>query len=1096
MDATQNWLDAYPVAAPRAPPAGGGRPTLTPLGPPHAPPPPQSFGWDRHPDGSVTPTRGGPNDPNRFAPTGDTSRTGADYAPTIPDPTLRALAQSFVDGRIPWPASGRQGSPRIQQAMAEALQIDPSLDANASTMRRHAETQFTGGGQGALQIQSANRVANHLAFLRQASDRLTGPDTGFSPANTALATVGQLFEPSDATTYDSLVDGVAKELQRYFRPAGGTGAEVDSIISNLGRHQSADQRVAAMAAAARLIEGGIRPLADNYNSAFVPGTTRPRLPWLSPSSLETYRNLGVDMSFAADAQMNPGAPGGAPPNPSGTQPPNPPERGGPGGGPQSPGGLGGALRDVAHGNGASPAPTAAEDGANYRIGQQMLAAPSGSEERFQMLERYHNASSLAKSQMGFGHEPESEWRDSFGVTASQSQALEREYQMATRARAIAARAAAEPAGISPVDILPPVLLARMVARGLSGDEAANAVQRGATDTLTMGGADEATAALASAGGNGTYDENVAIQRGIADYDSRNHPISRFAGQFAGGLALPVGEAPTLGRLAATGAGYGAAYGLGSGEGVTDRLIRAGEGGAAGVVLAPGIKLGADAAGTAFRALRSLGSSSSSAVADAGGVSPQDLIGAANRQNVDVLPADVSGPGVRRVTAGMAQLPFGSGPIINAAQRTTNQVGARVGELAATEGAPARQEALGKVARDAAQGYIDRSGAEGTRLYDAARAATSDATTSGTGAMGAVDSHIAELSSTASTSAPEISALQRLRSDIADEVKPASQAPTGVLDAQGNPIMRATEETGGPRAMSIDALRRLRTNVRAMSMEEGLRGTDFQRRANDVLSHLSDDISQGLPPEAAGAFREADAHWAHRLNVIDDVMSNIIGPQGSRSPEQVTQRLVSMSRSDSGRLKAFIDHATDEEGGVIRSSLINELGRAPSGQQGAQGDKFSLSTFLTNWDLLPERSRNILFRGDSRAAIEDLATVAEGSREAGKYANRSNTGGAVNTGDIMRGLSVYSAWGSAGASAIVENLTGRLLASPRFARWLARPAADAGTRMRRLAQIVAREPQLASDIIPIQSALARFSDGGARSAAAQNTQDAGSPPVQQ
>ena len=49
-----------------------------------------------------------------------------------------------------------------------------------------------------------------------------------------LAGIGQQFQPTDDRTYDGLVQGVGRELLQYFRPAHGTGHEVDEIVAPLG----------------------------------------------------------------------------------------------------------------------------------------------------------------------------------------------------------------------------------------------------------------------------------------------------------------------------------------------------------------------------------------------------------------------------------------------------------------------------------------------------------------------------------------------------------------------------------------------------------------------------------------------------------------------------------------------------------------------------------------------------------------------------------------------------------------------------------------------------------------------------------------------
>lgn len=146
---------------------------------------------------------------------------------------------------------------------------------------------------------------------------------------------------------------------------------------------------------------------------------------------------------------------------------------------------------------------------------------------------------------------------------------------------------------------------------------ADAFMRGAADFLTFGTADEIAAGLdtiipATPGSRSgwtdgfgpAYRNNVAIQRGTDAADSQDMPLTRGAGQVAGGLmAAPRAVAGAVGRPlvqqmargAAGGAAYGGAYGFGSGEGnalerAPEALVGAGIGAAAGGAAPPLINL--------------------------------------------------------------------------------------------------------------------------------------------------------------------------------------------------------------------------------------------------------------------------------------------------------------------------------------------------------------------------------------------------------------------------------------------------------------------------------------------------------------------------
>lgn len=580
-----------------------------------------------------------------------------------------------------------------------------------------------------------------------------------------------------------------------------------------------------------------------------------------------------------------------------------------------------------------------------------------------------------------------------------------------------------------------------------GDSVVDPFVRGAADTVSLGLADEISGIGNAIITGGNVDENIALQRATDQFDEQRNFAPRLSGQIAGGFALPVpAAANTPGRLAAVGAGYGAGYGFGSADGgLADRLAGAAVGGAIG----GGVGY---AGGSLAQRLAGRGGGG-------GGGNPQGratyqaaqeagLVDETGR--VLALPADVGGPMTRRFTAGAAQSPFGAGPVIRAADRVNEAAAGRLGQIANAEGAPLRQEALGELGQTAAQGYIDRTGAQARRAYDAARRYAGDTRIQGQRAVSNIDTQLADLAATSNTDAPLIAGLQRLRSDLVDGE--------------------------GASNLTIDAIRRLRTSTRAEAVADGLRGTDYNRRAGQVLDALSEDIASQLSPGAAMRFRNADRAYAERLNTIDDVMTQVIGRQGDRSAEAVANRLIQLGRGDSARLRSFLNAVEPEEAGIIRGSLIQEMGRASSGGQNAAGDAFSLQSFLTNWDKMPNRTRDLLFRGEHRQAIEALARYAEGARGARAYANTSNTAGASNAAGVARSAASGTlAVGTLGASAVLENLTGRLLGSRRFAQWLARAPrepGDVGAWARRLGVIATREPALAPDIAPLQAALSQ------------------------
>jgi hypothetical protein len=140
-----------------------------------------------------------------------------------------------------------------------------------------------------------------MDLLAKESQKLAGPELGNSTLNSLAAGIGQSFEPADAKAYDTEVTFVAGELGKLAKAGVVTEGEVDKIIGNLGRKNSATTRQAAIQAAVGIIAGAIGPLKDQYNSAFTNGSARPTIPWVSPKAQEIFKRIaGVDMSLSTD----------------------------------------------------------------------------------------------------------------------------------------------------------------------------------------------------------------------------------------------------------------------------------------------------------------------------------------------------------------------------------------------------------------------------------------------------------------------------------------------------------------------------------------------------------------------------------------------------------------------------------------------------------------------------------------------------------------------------------------------------------------------------------------------------------------------------
>lgn len=435
--------------------------------------------------------------------------------------------------------------------------------------------------------------------------------------------------------------------------------------------------------------------------------------------------------------------------------------------------------------------------------------------------------------------------------------------------------------------------------------------------------------------------------------------------------------------------------------------------------------------------------------------------AAARQGVDLLPADVGGATTRRVSNAAIQAPVSGEPIIAAGQRQQAQMGDAVRRAGNDAAMPVEQ--AGEAVRAAGKLYVKNETARIGRLYDRARDAARGVTIKPLATVQKIDGQIAQLSELQSTNAPLIATLSKLKGDI----------------------------EGG---VSVNGLRDARTALSQGVYDGKLRSNQEKALLHDVIETLSTDIEGGLRQAgrtgAAETFKRADALWKARIEQIDEVLEPIIG--ASKSGEDIVAAVESMTRGQRGgsqRLRRLMAELPEEQALGIRATIAERLGRATAGAQDDTGQVFSPSTFLTNWNKMTPAGKAALFADqEMRRNLDDIAKIAAGTKEGQRFANTSNTAGGIY-GNIGAGvgaavLSPLAAVLGLGA----QYMTGRLMASPAFARWLAKIPANpspqaASNYLGRLSVVASREPAIANNVQLLQQRLSEAMAGAPMRAAA-------------
>jgi hypothetical protein len=570
-----------------------------------------------------------------------------------------------------------------------------------------------------------------------------------------------------------------------------------------------------------------------------------------------------------------------------------------------------------------------------------------------------------------------------------------------------------------------------------------------------------------------------------DYVHMQHPVAEPTAEITGALVNPAGAgAKSLKSLAGVGAAYGGISGFEDSNGTLgERAASAARGAAIGAAAAPAIA-------TVIRAPKAI------ANLLPGRRDPSALTEAFDRQGVDPLAAYVGGTGSQMAT-GVTHMTLGGIPLSEAAQRTIAQARAARDRIAAAMGWVKDGMGTGRAAQRGAGKWLDTSEGKATSLYNAIPIPDEKLSTL-TNSVGTLRDLNARLESN-----PELSDLitdPRLKGFQAALEGTTNQIPTGLLDASGNPITREIQKGGQLSWRDIQAFRSY--------VGEKLNGMAFQSDTSQkALKALYGALSRDMEatataegPKALASFQRANRYWRARQDRIQNVVRPIIGETGEGGPQAAFNQIQSWAsnKGETVRVAQLMRSLPEDEAGTVRATIFSRLGNAKAGQQNWEGTEFSPSTFATMWHGMDPAARAAMFPGKQyRQDIEDILQVTHAMRDSAKYANSSKTALGVNAFGHLSGLIGAPILTVLAAS--TEFGTGKLLASPKFARWLASlpkkpnpPAILA--HIGRLNSVAGAQPAIANEVHALQERLASFFTSAP--VAAQQENDVGQPVPQE
>lgn len=296
---------------------------------------------------------------------------------------------------------------------------------------------------------------------------------------------------------------------------------------------------------------------------------------------------------------------------------------------------------------------------------------------------------------------------------------------------------------------------------------------------------------------------------------------------------------------------------------------------------------------------------------------------------------------------------------------------------------------------------------------------------------------------------DVSNAQKALTDINAGIAGAPQTSALLQNPKLKQIGDALSADAVNGQLPYDAVKRIRSAIGDQLNDFQLTSDVPRAQLKQVYAGLSNDMenaAKSAGPQAQKALADANEFYKNGQQRID-LLQRVIDKNGG--PEAVFNSAMAGTKEGNTTIGNVMSSLGPQEQKTVSAAVLNRLGKSNPGQQNAEGDAFSLNTFLTNWNKLSDGAKQTLFGGygkDFAQNMDSIAKVASNVRQGSQYlANPSGTSGAAaHIGALSAFLGTLFSGHPAGAAAIAgaagtANLGARLLTNPTFVKFLATKA---------------------------------------------------------
>lgn len=348
------------------------------------------------------------------------------------------------------------------------------------------------------------------------------------------------------------------------------------------------------------------------------------------------------------------------------------------------------------------------------------------------------------------------------------------------------------------------------------------------------------------------------------------------------------------------------------------------------------------------------------------------------EEMGVLPsASMQGQAASMLEGGLEASPISSGMIQRGTQRVVGELEEAGRGIAQKAGVPTTKEAAGAALRTGAETFVNDFTRKSEALY------------------GQLDNFV---DPNDMITAPNTAAA------LQDIMNIAQQSPQ-IADFLGvNRFATLLEGIGPGQQIPYGAIKRLRTKLgQAIGNIKGPLADMDQGEIKELYGTLSADMeaaARAKGPEAYKAWKRANDFYSAGRKRIDDTLSKITGADGETAAYRKLENMllegnVKQSTSQIMQIKKSLPK---DDFDSFRSTLISNLGRSKPGQAPIEGEIFSPSTFVTNYNRMEPTSRKVVF-GELDKELNDFAKIADMAKDASLDINRSRTGNVLSVGAL-------------------------------------------------------------------------------------------------